>query len=100
MVELHIALEEGFEGDAVVVQVDGRQVLRDADVRTRHQIGLATTVDVTADADSTDVTLSLVDRDLSRTVSIDTRRDVWCGWSVTHDGRIEHRVSGAPLRYA
>ncbi len=41
MIELTIALEEGFRGQHVVVVVDGDVVLDDPDVHTRPQIGLA-----------------------------------------------------------
>lgn len=44
--ELTIALEEGFEGQHVVVAVDGEVVLDDPEVRTRRQIGLARSVPV------------------------------------------------------
>ncbi|MFI7499252.1 hypothetical protein ACIBVL_12200 [Streptomyces sp. NPDC049687] len=43
---LTIALEGGFRHRHVVVSVDGGVVLDEPDVRTRTQIGLATSVDV------------------------------------------------------
>jgi hypothetical protein len=46
MDELTIALEEGFQGQHIVVVVDGDVVLDDPDVRTRQQIGLSRSIPV------------------------------------------------------
>jgi hypothetical protein len=43
---LRIALEEGFEGEAVVVDVNGSTVLERDDVRTRMQVGFAERLEV------------------------------------------------------
>ncbi|MGV9559204.1 hypothetical protein [Streptomyces sp. NPDC003401] len=43
---LHIALQEDFQGEHVVVAVDGTVVLDDPSVRTRRQIGLARLLEV------------------------------------------------------
>lgn len=48
MPDLHVALEEGFDADHVVVQVDQTIVFDEPAVSTRHQIGLAAAVDVPA----------------------------------------------------
>ncbi len=48
---LNVALEEGFEQDAVVVVVNGQQVFDSTDVNTRMQIGLADSFEVPIDQD-------------------------------------------------
>lgn len=48
MPRLEIALEEGFDGEPVVVAIDGEVVLDEPAVRTRQQIGLAASIVVDA----------------------------------------------------
>ena len=49
LVVLSVALEEGFEDDAVVVEVNGRKVFEQDGVSTRTQIGLAVSFEVPID---------------------------------------------------
>jgi len=51
MAVLSVALEDGFEDDTVVVEVNGRQVFERDGVSTRTQIGLAESFEVTVDED-------------------------------------------------
>ena len=69
MPELNIDLQEGFEGDRVEIQVDGRTVSRDS-VKTRYQIGLADSIRISAGADAKLVTVTLPDRGLSGTFEL------------------------------
>ncbi len=46
MVLLHIAFQEGFTDDTVVVRVNGREVFRKGSVKTRLQIGYADSFEV------------------------------------------------------
>jgi hypothetical protein len=43
---LTIDLQEGFAGDEVLVRVNGSEVARRSDVRTKRMVGLACSVDV------------------------------------------------------
>jgi hypothetical protein len=47
-----VALEEGFDDDTVIVEVNGRQVFEGEGVSTRTQIGLATSFEVEVDDES------------------------------------------------
>jgi hypothetical protein len=38
---LHVVLEDGFEGDTVVIRADGRELFREDEVTTRTQISHA-----------------------------------------------------------
>lgn len=93
-----IALEEGFEGDAVEVQV-GARVERRADVRTRTVIGLAELVELQVQPGRWDVQVRLPERSLSTELPISVDIDdvnvrVW----LTGD-RLEAEVVDAH-RYA
>lgn len=100
MADLHIALEEGYEGETVVVTVDGDEVFRDDDVRTRYQIGLADSVDVTVASGACEVVVALPDRGLERTYTVDMSGDRWMGLSLGEDGQLHERISGEMFGYA
>ena len=69
---LTIDLQEGFEGDQVVIAVDGREVFRKQGVKTRQQIGLAERVRLDVGAGQRSLRVSLPDRDLQREMQVDT----------------------------
>lgn len=98
MPSLHIALQEGFDGDLVVVRVNGKEALRKEDVRTRMQIGLAASVDAVWEGESARVEVEIPTRKISRTVEEALRTESYLGISI-RDGAIEHRVSTEPFGY-
>jgi hypothetical protein len=93
MSELTIALEEGFQGQHVVVVVDGDVVLDEPDVRTRLQIGLARSIPVRLpEGDhSIDVRVDGTDR-LNMHVDTGVTRSVRI--SLTADGSLHAVTSG------
>lgn len=97
MPRLHIALQEGFAGDSVSIQVDGREVYRKDAVRTRTQIGLADSVETTHDPGS--ATIEIHARDAAATLTPTLTGDLFLAVSLSPDGRIVHRSSAQPFRY-
>ena len=97
MPRLHIALQEGFTGEPVSISVDGREVYRKDQVRTRTQIGLADSVEITHDAGI--ATIDILARDASARITPTLAGDLYLAVSLSPDGRITHRVSGQPFRY-
>jgi hypothetical protein len=97
MPRLHIALQEGFAGDPVSINVDGREIYRKASVRTRTQIGLADSVETTHDKGST--TIEIHARDSAATIMPTLDGDLFLAVSLSPDGRIVHRSSAEPFRY-
>jgi len=96
---LHVALQDGFDGDTVVVRVDGRTVYRRVGVRTLTQISRADAFDVEIDG-PVSVEISLPDRALSTVVSVPERPEgAYLGVSVLHDALV-HRLSAEPFGYA
>ncbi|MEV5438785.1 hypothetical protein AB0K80_22645 [Streptomyces sp. NPDC052682] len=93
--ELTIALEEGFDHRHVVVLVDGRVVLDDPDVSTRHQIGLARSVRVALPEGDHFVGVRLDGSD-RLDLRIDTAAIRSVRVSVTADGGV-HAVAGGDL---
>ena len=96
---LHIALQEGFNGDDVVLEVGGREVFRQSGVKTRTQIGLAASHELQVPNGATEVRISLPKRSLNATVSVDVTEDIYLGFSVSPEGKLQHVVSKEPFGY-
>jgi len=56
---LHIAFQEGFADDTVVIRVNGKEVFRKASVKTRTQIGYAGSFEVNVQEGSVNVEVTL-----------------------------------------
>lgn len=98
MTHLHIALQDGFSNDHLIIRVNG-SVVFDGSVTTRYQIGLADTVETEVDsAGATVVELLLPDRRLSKTVSIVMDRARYLAVSIV-GLEIRCELSTTPFRY-
>ena len=97
MPRLHIALQEGFAGDPVSINVDGHEIYRKDSVRTRTQIGLADSIETTHDKGS--ATIEIHARDSAATIMPTLDGDLFLAVSLSPDGRIVHRSSAEPFRY-
>jgi hypothetical protein len=96
---LHVALQEGFTGEPVVVTAGQRELFRKSDVKTRTQIGLADSFQASIDESRATVVVSLPDRNLSRSVEVDLTRDAHLGVSVTPANEIQFSVQRTPFGY-
>ncbi len=91
MVLLHIALQEGFEGDTVVIRVNGKEVFRKPSVKTRLQTGYADSLEVNVQEGPVNVEVTLPARNLSESIEFRASGRVYLGVSVTRDGRISYK---------
>jgi hypothetical protein len=96
---LTIALQDGFEGEAVTVRVDGTTVIDRASVHTDQRIGLAHAVDVPQPAGVATVEVRVSGRELRATADIDARTTPFVGISVL-DGEVVVTSSATPFGYA
>lgn len=94
---LHIALQEGFTGEPVTILLDGTEIYRKDQVRTRTQIGHADAVEATHDAGP--ATVEIRARNTSAKITPTIAGDMYLGVSISPDGRIVHRSSAQPFRY-
>lgn len=94
---LHVALQEGFEGEPVVISVNGREIFRGDHVKTRTQIGLAASVDETLAAGNAIID---VQAGGARTqIHAPLSEDLYLGISLTRDKQIVYRESAQAFGY-
>lgn len=87
-VVIHIALQEGFEGEIVVIRVNGNEVFHKPNVKTRLQIGIADFIEVGIQKGSVNVEVALPLRNLSKSIVLQVSTPIYVGVSVTRDDRI------------
>ncbi len=94
-----IDLQEGFDGEKVILQMDDAEVFKSIDVRTRYQIGLADTVTLDLPPGPHVLMIALPERSLSATAEFDSGKAGFIGISRL-ENRLEISVSPEPFRYA
>ena len=95
---IRVDLREGFEGDEVVLRIDGEEVFRKEGVTTLPQIGRADGIDAHVEHGPVTVEVELPKRGLSGEYSL-PGPGVHLGISV-EDGELTHEISPTPFRYA
>lgn len=94
---LHIALQDGFAGEPVVIRLDGREVYRKDRVRTDIRISRADAVDVeTADGAGA---LEVEARGQTASTAVDPAREPYVAVSLDGAGRPQFRASAEPFGY-
>lgn len=99
MATIRIVLQDGFEDETVVISVNGKEVFNQKNVKTKRQIGKAAACELNLAAGPADVEVSLPLKKLSERIALKVSDDVYLGISLA-DGRIVHRISSEPFRYA
>lgn len=98
MISLAIDLQEGFDGTLVAVSLDGREVFRKEEVRTRYQVGLADRFELDVAPGDHRLRVSLPGRDLEAEVTFDAGETPYLGVSVERRA-ILIRPAAEPYRY-
>ncbi len=98
---LHVAFQEGFMDDIVVVRVNGKEVCRKPNVKTRLQIGYADSCEVDVRENMVNLEVVLPLRSLTKSIPVvfDRSAPVYLGLSITPEGRISERISREPFGY-
>jgi hypothetical protein len=96
---LHIHLQEGFTGDTVVVQVNGREVFHKDGVQTKLLLGYADTLEVQVPEASVNVEISVPSKNISETIIIERVSETpYLGVSI-QAGKITYIKSNKPFGY-
>lgn len=95
---LHVALQDGFDDEPVLVRVDGEEAYRVESVRTDYRISFADSFDRRVAAGEVLVEVGLPRRGLSDARRVDVGATPYVG--VSRDGEeIRWRLSAEPFGY-
>ena len=96
---IHISLQEGFQKESVNIVIDGNEVYRKQDVSTRHQIGLADTVEHETDLPIADVKIHLPEKNKKASIKIHVRQNPYLGIDLDTDGNVRFKSSSRPFGF-
>ncbi len=99
-VMLQIDLQEGFDGEAVEVRLDGEDHWQTPGARTRLQIGLADSFAKDVAPGQHRLEVQIASRDLRTSVDLNIEGPCWVGIELTRTGDLLARVSDTAFRYA
>jgi hypothetical protein len=100
MGSLKIDLQEGFDADAVIIHVNGQEVYRKQDVKTRMQIGRADGIEVTVPEGEATVQVDLPDRNLTESRSLPVTAQTHLAVNLTRTGELKLTEAPEGFRYA
>lgn len=95
---LAVALQEGFDGDAVRVRVNGDEVFREEALTTDTRIGLATSFEVPIEKESVVLEVKVPGRGLTSRTTVRADGPLHLGISLSGDS-IQFRASEHPFGY-
>jgi hypothetical protein len=96
---LHIALQDGFFNDEVIIRVNGAEVFHQSQVKTRFQIGLAASVETNVPEGVVNVAAILPQKNLDRSTVLEIATPTYLAISIDPDGNISFHVSTEQFRY-
>ena len=99
MTLLHIALQDGFVNDEVIIYVNDEEVFHQSGINTRFQISFATSFEVDVTQGAVEVTVNIPSRNQTQSIIWDVSHSTYLGVSVTADSNIEFRISTEPFGY-
>lgn len=96
MARLGIHLQDGFNGDVIVVKVNGEERLYREGVRTKRVLGLAEHVELDVEDGPLSVEVSVPNRGLEKCVELEASGEAHVGVSLSGD---EIRVISRKTRF-
>ncbi|MBD2100550.1 hypothetical protein [Leptolyngbya sp. FACHB-261] len=96
---LRLDLQDGFQQDTVVIQVNGKEVFRRSQVETRLQLGYADSVEVNVPEGLTKIEIAVPSRKLSDSLKLQIAAPTHLGISLTSKGKIDYRTTSEPFTY-
>lgn len=85
MARLGIDLQDGFQGDEVIVTIDGDERFRKRGVMTKRVLGLAANTRLEVPEGTVNVQISIPSRGVEKQLALDVSGDAWLGVSVSGD---------------
>ena len=98
MALLHVAMQEGFEDENVVIRVAGKEAFRKDNVRTKLQIGFADSFEMNVEEGPVTIEIDLPSKSLSKSIELQVQNAVYLSVSIIA-GKIEYKISLEPFGY-
>lgn len=98
MALLHVAMQEGFEDENVVIRVAGKEAFRKDNVRTKLQIGFADSFEMNVEEGPVTIEIDLPSKSLSKSIELQVQNAVYLSVSIIA-GKIEYKISPEPFGY-
>jgi len=95
---LHVALQEGFDNDDVLIRLNDEPIYESTGVTTDLRIGRADAVEVPLGDGRLRLSVTLPDRDISGSLVVQGTDTIYVGVSVKVDA-VEFTVSDQPFGY-
>ena len=98
MSQVHIAFQEGFSNDTIVVRINGKEVARKSGLESQATIALAGAENLAVDAVSGTLTLEVPTRGISKSFEVDFRQFPYLGISIV-GATLTLKQSREPFEY-
>ena len=99
MPTLHVDLREGFNGDTVIIRIDGQEAFDRPDVKTNYSVGLADRLSVEVAPGNVRVEVLLPERGLASSLTIAVTQPVTVAFSLDPAGELSGREVEPSPRY-
>ncbi len=98
MVLLHIALQDGFRNNTVLMRLNGKRIYRKNNLKTRTQIGLADSVELETDEGPASLEVSLPQERIVGSIAFVLKSVTYIGVSII-EGEVQFKVQNVPFGY-
>ena len=103
MPKLYIDFQDGFIGDTVLVNINGKQALKKDDLKTKFQIGLAYSHEFDIAEGIVDLETHIptkrIDSSSSHKIKLNILDKIYIGISITADNQISYIIADQPFGY-
>lgn len=98
MAVLHIDFQDGFTGDTVAIQIDGKEVLRQENLKTKRVLGRAGSSKIEVPEGSINVEINVPSKNIVHTIPLQIAGETYLGVSIQKD-KLDYVVSKKPFGY-
>ena len=99
MTLVHVAFQEGFENDAVVLRLNGAEVFRQAGLTTKNQIGYADSFETDVPPGPVRLEVDIASRGTNGSQMLHANGPTYVGVSLDRERRPTFHVSLEPFGY-
>lgn len=99
MANLHIALQDGFQQDTVIIYANGRTVYQKAGVTTNLAISLADTLELEVEKEAVRVEVVVASRDQRASITVNPGQTPYLAIQLGQEGALRLLPSAYPFRY-